>query len=51
MEVAFGSYHFGGANMVFGDGAVTFLTDSIDTDIYRALGSRNGNETNDLPQY
>jgi len=50
MEVAFGSYHFGGANMVFGDGAVTFLTDSIDMDIYRALGSRNGNEINDLPQ-
>ncbi|MFN9916644.1 MAG: DUF1559 domain-containing protein, partial [Pirellulaceae bacterium] len=44
MEVAFGSYHFGGGHMGMGDGSVTFMTDNIDINIYRALGSRDGGE-------
>ncbi len=38
------SYHPGGAQLALGDGSVRFLIDSIDTDLHRALHSRNGRE-------
>jgi len=38
------SWHTGGAHVLLGDGAVRFLSDSIDADIHRALHSRNGGE-------
>jgi len=38
------SRHTGGVNVVFGDGSVRFIRDSIDIPTWRALGSRNGNE-------
>ncbi len=44
MELSFGSYHRGGAFFVLGDGSVRFVTDSIDLQTYRALGSRDGFE-------
>jgi len=48
MELSFGSYHVGGAMMVMGDGSVTFLSDSINQNVYRALGSRNMGEVANL---
>lgn len=44
MEMSFGSWHSGGANFGMGDGSVKFLSENIDINTYRALGSRNGNE-------
>ncbi len=41
---AFASYHPGGANFVFGDGHVSFLSENIDLDTYRALSTRAGGE-------
>ncbi|MFM9067837.1 MAG: DUF1559 domain-containing protein [Planctomycetota bacterium] len=40
------SYHRGGANVAFGDGAVRFLPDSIDASVHRALHSSMGGEAN-----
>jgi prepilin-type N-terminal cleavage/methylation domain-containing protein/prepilin-type processing-associated H-X9-DG protein len=45
MEMSFGSYHPQGANFVFGDGSVHYLSESIDMNIYRALSTRSGGET------
>lgn len=49
MEVAFGSYHFGGVMIGKADGSVTFISDNTETAITRAIGSRNGIEDLDLP--
>ncbi len=38
------SYHPGGVNMVFGDGSVHFVKDSISLIVWRALSTRNGGE-------
>ncbi len=38
------SYHPGGANMLFADGSVHFLKDSINPVVFRALATRNGRE-------
>jgi prepilin-type N-terminal cleavage/methylation domain-containing protein/prepilin-type processing-associated H-X9-DG protein len=44
IEVAFGSYHPNGANFTLGDGSVRYVPNTINYDIYRAMGSRNGGE-------
>jgi hypothetical protein len=44
MEVAFGSYHVGGAFFTLGDGSVRFINGNIDLTLYQGLGSRNGGE-------
>jgi len=38
------SRHPGGTNMLFGDGSVKFIKDSVNLQTYRALGTRNGGE-------
>ncbi len=44
MEIAFGSYHIGGAFFTLGDGSVRFLSENIDLNLYRGLGSCRGGE-------
>ena len=44
MELSFGSFHIGGAQFTLCDGSVRFITESIDMDTYRGLGSRDGKE-------
>jgi prepilin-type N-terminal cleavage/methylation domain-containing protein len=44
MELAFGSYHIGGAHFLKCDGSVQFLTESLEQNVYKALGSRDGHE-------
>jgi prepilin-type N-terminal cleavage/methylation domain-containing protein len=48
-DVSFGSQHPAGAVFATVDGAVTFLSDSIDSTSYRALASRDGRENERLP--
>ncbi len=45
---AFASRHTAGANFLFGDGHVTFVTDTIELPTYRALSTRAKNETLNL---
>ncbi|MCC7418787.1 MAG: DUF1559 domain-containing protein [Planctomycetaceae bacterium] len=42
------SMHMGGAYAGFGDGSVKFISENINTAIWRALGTRNGGETSHL---
>jgi len=42
--ITFRSKHTAGANFVFGDGSVKFLSDKMDYTTYRALASRAGGE-------
>lgn len=41
---SFRSRHTGGANFAFGDGRVTFVSETVDLNTYRALATRQGNE-------
>ncbi len=38
------SMHPGGVNVTFGDGHLKFIVDDVDLQVWRAFGSRNGNE-------
>ncbi len=44
MEMAFGSYHVGGAQFTLADGSARFISENIDLGVYRALGTRAGGE-------
>ncbi|MCA8994528.1 MAG: DUF1559 domain-containing protein [Planctomycetaceae bacterium] len=41
---AFGSQHVGGAQFLFGDGHVSFLSENLSLTVYRALSTREGGE-------
>jgi prepilin-type N-terminal cleavage/methylation domain-containing protein/prepilin-type processing-associated H-X9-DG protein len=43
-DMAFGSFHQGGANFVMADASVQFISADISMNVYRALASRNGEE-------
>ena len=43
-EAPFGSFHGGGAHFVFCDGHVSFINDTIDMPVYRALSTIAGGE-------
>ena len=43
-DLPFGSFHPGGANFGRADGSVEFVKDDIDTKLYAAMASRNGEE-------
>ena len=40
----FSSPHTGGVHMLFGDGRVRFITQNIDTNVFKALATRAGGE-------
>ena len=45
----FKSRHPGGANLLLGDGTVRFFNDTIDFQLYNALGTRAGGEVVSIP--
>ena len=45
------SFHPGGMHCLFGDGSVRFIKDIIDLGVYRALGTRAGNEVVSSDRY
>lgn len=40
----FSSWHVGGVHLLFGDGRVRFITQNIDTNVFKAIASRAGGE-------
>ena len=48
-ELSFASFHPGGTHAGLGDGSVRFVSETIDLRTWRAIGSRAGGETFELP--
>ena len=46
---SWGSYHSGGANFCYADGAVSFLPDTTDLTVLQALSTTRGGETTNNP--
>lgn len=49
MQVSASSRHTGGVHALMGDGGVKFISSNIDLNTWRALGTRQGGETVDVP--
>ncbi len=48
MQVTVASYHTGGVNVLMGDGSLKFVSDGINLQIWRDVGTRNGGEVASL---
>ncbi|MEW4452441.1 DUF1559 domain-containing protein [Bremerella sp. JC817] len=48
-HLPFGSQHPGGANFVAADGSAHFIPETINFDVYRAIGTINGSEALSIP--
>ena len=48
---SFGSAHPGGANFLMGDGSVRFIKETINLDVFKALGTRAGGEVISADSY
>ncbi|MEZ6064895.1 MAG: DUF1559 domain-containing protein [Planctomycetaceae bacterium] len=48
-ELGFGSWHAGGAMFAMGDGKVNFISENVDLNVYRAIGTRQGGEVAQVP--
>jgi prepilin-type processing-associated H-X9-DG protein len=44
VDIPASSDHPGGVNLLFGDGAVRFMKNSVALSVWRALSTRNGGE-------
>ncbi len=44
MEMAFGSYHIGGAQFVMGDGSVRFISENVHLPLFQSLATRGNGE-------
>lgn len=44
-DISFSSYHNRGAQFVMADGAVRYLSDNVNSAVYKAAGSRDGGES------
>ena len=45
------SYHPGGVNLLFGDGSVKFMKETVALNVWRALSTRNGGEVISASDY
>jgi len=45
------SYHPGGVNLLFGDGSVKFIKETVALNAWRALSTRNGGEVTSPSDY
>ena len=48
-ELGFGSYHPGGSQVALADGSSRFISATIERDVWLAIGTRNGGETEQMP--
>jgi prepilin-type processing-associated H-X9-DG protein len=49
MQVTASSRHEGGVHTLFGDGAIHFISESVDLNVWRAMGTRRGREAVTMP--
>ncbi|MDA0285653.1 MAG: DUF1559 domain-containing protein, partial [Planctomycetota bacterium] len=47
-EISFGSNHTGGCHILFADGAVQFVSENVDLNVYKDAATRDGEETTSL---